>query len=152
MFPFSRKKEEFFTSDENDRVVAAIRSCENRTSGEIRVYVESRNKLVDPLERAAEVFTGLQMHLTHHRNAVLLYIAVKDKEVALFGDQGIHEMVGTQFWNEEVNHMLQYFRDNKLAEGIEHCVRHVGDVLTEKFPYIPTEDKNELPDEIVFGK
>lgn len=151
MFPFSRKTE-FFTPEENERVVSAIRSCENRTSGEIRIYVESRNKLVDPLERAAEVFAGLQMHLTHHRNAVLLYIAVKDKEVALFGDQGIHEMVGTQFWNAEVGHMLKYFRDNKLAEGIEHCVRHVGEVLSEKFPYIPTEDKNELPDEIVFGK
>ncbi len=152
MFPFSRKRKEFFTTDENERVIAAIRSCENRTSGEIRVYVESRNALVDPLERAAEVFVGLKMQLTHHRNAVLLYIAVKDKEVALFGDQGIHEMVGTAFWNEEVKHMLQYFKDNKLAEGIEHCVRHVGEVLSEKFPYIPTEDKNELPDEIVFGK
>ncbi len=151
MFPFSRKKE-FFTAEENERVIAAIRSCENRTSGEIRVYVESRNELVNPLERAAEVFVGLQMHHTHHRNAVLLYIAVKDHEVALFGDQGIHEMVGTQFWNEEVKHMLAYFKENKLAEGIEHCVRHVGEVLSEKFPYIPTEDKNELPDEIVFGK
>lgn len=152
MFPFSRKRNNFFTPEENERVIAAIRSCENRTSGEIRVYVESRNKYVDPLERATEVFTGLQMHLTHHRNAVLLYVAVKDKEVALFGDQGIHEMVGTEFWNEEVKHMLQYFKENKLAEGIEHCVRHVGEVLSEKFPYIHTEDRNELPDEIVFGK
>ena len=151
MFPFSRKKE-FFTPEENERVIAAIRSCENRTSGEIRVYVESRNELVNPLERAAEVFAGLQMQHTHHRNAVLLYIAVKDHEVALFGDQGIHEMVGTQFWNEEVKQMLEYFKDNRLAEGIEHCVRHVGEVLSEKFPYIPTEDRNELPDEIVFGK
>ncbi|MEO6583278.1 MAG: TPM domain-containing protein [Ferruginibacter sp.] len=152
MFPFSRKKKDFFTCEENDRVVAAIRSCENRTSGEMRVYVESKNLLVDPLERAAEVFNGLQMQQTHHRNAVLLYIAYKDKEVALYGDEGIHEQVGTSFWNTEVKHMLQYFKDNKLADGIEHCVRHVGEMLSEKFPFIPTEDKNELPDEIVFGK
>ena len=151
MFPFSKKKE-FFTCEENDRVVAAIRSCENRTSGEIRVYVESRNLYMDPLDRATEIFLGLKMHLTHHRNAVLLYVAVKDKEVALFGDEGIHQQVGTAFWNTEVNHMLAYFKDNHLADGIEHCVRHVGEVLSEKFPFIPTEDKNELPDEIVFGK
>lgn len=151
MFPFSKKKE-FFTAEENDQIIAAIRSCENRTSGEIRVYVESKNLYVEPLDRAAEVFAGLQMHLTHHRNAVLLYIAVKHKEVALFGDQGIHEQVGSEFWNMEVQHMLKYFRDNKLAEGIVHCVRHVGEVLCEKFPYDPNEDKNELPDEIVFGK
>lgn len=151
MFPFSRKKD-FFTTEENEQIVAAIRSCENRTSGEIRIYVESRNALVDPLERAAEIFLNLKMQQTHHRNAVLLYIAIKDHEVALFGDEGIHNAVGTAFWNEEVAHMLGFFRENKLADGIVHCVRHVGEVLSEKFPYIPTEDKNELPDEIVFGK
>ena len=151
MFPFSRKKE-FFTIEENDQVIAAIRSCENRTSGEIRVFVESKNPYDEPLDRAAEVFIQLKMHLTDHRNAVLLYIAVKHKEVALYGDKGIHDRVGSEFWNKEVRHMLQHFKNDKLATGIEHCVQHVGDVLHEKFPFIPTEDKNELPDEIVFGK
>ncbi len=66
MFLFSKKKE-IFTCEENDRVVAAIRSCENRTSGEIRVYVESKNLYVDPLDRAAEVFSGLLMQNTIHR-------------------------------------------------------------------------------------
>ena len=146
-----RKKRDYFTQQENEQIIAAIRSCENRTSGEIRIYVESKNPYVEPLDRAAEVFTNLKMNLTHHRNGVLLYIAVKHKEVALFGDEGIHQAVGTEFWNREVHHMLQHFRENHLADGIVHCVRHVGDVLAEKFPYIPTEDKNELPDEIVFG-
>lgn len=151
MFPFSRKKE-FFTHEEKDRIVAAIRSCEKRTSGEIRVFVESKNPFVEPLDRAAEIFTKLKMDLTDDRNAVLLYIAVKHKEVALYGDKGIHDKVGSEFWNGEVHHMLKYFRNDKLAGGIEHCVRHVGDVLSEKFPFDPKEDKNELPDEIVFGR
>ena len=38
-----------------------------------------------------------------------------------------------------------------LAQGITPIVC-VGETLAEKFPYIPTEDKNELPDEIIFGK
>lgn len=148
---FSKKKQ-FFTAEENDLIVAAIRSCENQTSGEIRVYVESTNIYVDPLDRAIEVFANLKMQLTASRNAVLLYIAVKHKQVALFGDQGIHEQVGSEFWNKEVQQMLEYFRNNKLADGIVQCVSHVGQVLSEKFPYDPKEDKNELPDEIVFGK
>jgi uncharacterized membrane protein len=151
MFPFQKKKD-FFTPEENQQVVAAIRSCENRTSGEIRVYVESKNLYVEPLDRAAEIFADLKMHETAHRNAVLLYVAVKHKEVALFGDKGIHEQVGTAFWNNQVRQMLGYFRDNKLADGIVQCVRHVGETLSEKFPYNSAEDKNELPDEIVFGK
>ena len=145
------KKQPFFQAEENERIVSAIRSTENRTSGEIRIYIESKNPYVEPLERAAEVFFMLKMDKTHHRNGVLLYIAHKHKEVALFGDEGIHEQVGTAFWQQEVKHMLGYFKDNDLAGGIVHCVKHVGETLCDKFPYIPTEDKNELPDEIVFG-
>ncbi len=148
---FSRKKE-FFTPAENELVVNAIRSSEARTSGEVRVYVESRNPYMDPLDRAREIFADLHMQETADRNAVLVYVAVKDREVALFGDEGIHQKVGTEFWNKEVNLMLSHFKENHPAAGLAHCIQHIGDVLIEKFPYDAKGDKNELPDEIVFGK
>ena len=151
MFSFFKKKD-LLSAAENERIVTAIRSCETTTSGEIRVYMENKNPLVDPLERAAVIFHELKMYETHHRNAVLLYMAVKHHEVALFGDSGIHEAVGTAFWNSEVKMMLEHFRNGNIGEGIEKCVLDVGHVLAEKFPYISTEDKNELPDEIVFGQ
>jgi uncharacterized membrane protein len=146
------KKQPLFSQEENESIVSAIRSCEKRTSGEIRVFIEGRNKYMEPLDRAAEIFHALKMNLTDHRNGVLLYIAHKDHEVALFGDSGIHEKVGSAYWNEEVKIMINYFKKGKLAEGIANCVKHVGETLAEKFPYIATEDKNELPDEIIFGK
>lgn len=150
MSPLFRKKALLSDAD-NQRIVAAIRSCEKTTSGEIRVFMESRNPLVNTLERAADIFYRLQMQKTHHRNGVLLYVAVKDHEVAIFGDEGIHQAVGTEFWNKEVTMMLQHFRNEELALGVEKCVLDVGRVLAEKFPYMSTEDKNELPDEIIFG-
>ncbi len=151
MFSFFKKKEPF-TVQENEQIVSAIRNAEKRTSGEVRVYVESKNPLVDPLERAALIFAKLKMEQTDHRNAVLLYIAINDKELALYGDQGIHEKVGTVYWENEVKEMLQNFKDNHLVDGIINCLAHIGEALTDKFPYIATEDKNELPDEIIFGK
>ncbi len=146
------KRKNFFTEEENLNIVAAIRAAEINTSGEIRVYIESKNPLMNPLERAARVFTNLKMEKTHHRNGVLLYLASKHKEVALFGDEGIYKSLGADYWNSQVNQMLLLFKENKLADGIVLCIEHVGKSLAEKFPYIPTEDKNELPDEIVFGK
>lgn len=146
------KKKSFFTEEENLNIVQAIRAAEVNTSGEIRVYIESKNPLINPLERAARVFTKLKMEKTHHRNGVLLYLASKHKEVALFGDEGIYKTLGEEYWNCEVNEMLKLFKEKKLADGIVLCINHVGKSLSEKFPYIPTEDKNELPDEIVFGK
>lgn len=151
IFSFSKKKQ-LFTEDENRRIVSAIRTCEQRTSGEIRVYIEAKNPYVSTMERAVEIFDHLEMEQTEHRNAVILYVAYKHKEVALFGDAGIYEKTGAAFWDAEVKKMITNFGENHLSEGIIQCVLDVGEVLHASFPYEPTEDKNELPDDIVFGK
>ncbi len=149
---FKSKPKPFFDARENELIVKAIQHCEQNTSGEIRVYIEAKNPLVSPMERAMLIFTGLQMHLTEERNGVLLYIAHKHKEVALVADEGIYKKVGQQFWDDEVKKMLDKFKNEKLAEGIRQCVLDVGHVLQESFPYKSDIDKNELPDEIVFGR
>ena len=92
------------------------------------------------------------MQQTDQRNAVLLYMAIKDRELALYGDAGIHEQVGSAYWEKEVQEMLGKFKEEKLVDGIVNCLQHIGNTLSEKFPYMASEDKNELPDEIVFGK
>ena len=46
---------------EQKQIIAAIQAAEQRTSGEIRVFVESRCRFVDPLDRATEVFAALKM-------------------------------------------------------------------------------------------
>ncbi|RYF88665.1 MAG: TPM domain-containing protein [Chitinophagaceae bacterium] len=151
LFSFTKPRQ-LFTEDENRRIVSAIRACERRTSGEIRVYIEAKNPYVNPLERAVEVFGKLKMDNTDDRNGVLLYIAYKHHEVALFGDAGIYERTGAAFWDAEVKKMLANFKENHLPEGIIECVLHVGEALHAFFPYEHAEDKNELPDDIVFGK
>ena len=151
LFPFTKKKS-IFSEDETRRIVSAIRTCEQRTSGEIRVFIEAKNPYVSPMDRAMEVFAHLKMEKTDHRNGVLLYIAYKHHELALFADEGIYQHAGADFWNAEVHKMIANFKDNHLPEGIIQCVLDVGAALEKAFPYIPSEDKNELPDDIVFGK
>ncbi len=73
-------------------------------------------------------------------------------QLAIDGDEGIHNKVGSAFWNEEVKHILSEFNAAHYAEGIMQIVKEVGEALHEHFPYTATTDKNELPDEIVFGK
>lgn len=152
IFSFLHKPKEFFSAKDKEQIVQAIRNAERETSGEIRVYVESRNPLVNVMERAAEIFFNLKMQQTDDRNAVLLYIAMKDKELALFGDEGIYKRVGADYWNNEVKNMISQFSKDNISNGIEQCIQHIGQTLKEKFPYNTTTDKNELPDDIVFGK
>lgn len=147
-----KKPVEFFTKDQQAFIQSAVAEAEKNTSGEVRVYVESRCRFVDPLDRAAELFFGLQMDKTNDRNGVLVYVAMKDRQLAVFGDAGIHEKVGQDFWNAEVKKMLTAFNKENYAQGIATVVRDIGSVLTSHFPYDASTDKNELPDEIVFGR
>lgn len=145
------KKKDFFSADQKERIVTAIRSMEKQTSGEIRVFVESKNPFVDPVDRAAKIFFKLKMEKTDNRNGVLLYIATKHKELALFGDEGIYKATGADYWDGAVKNMISHFNGDDICEGMVQCIKQVGETLKEKFPYDKTEDKNELPDEIVFG-
>jgi len=147
-----QKRKEFFTAEEKNLIVSAIRDAERMTSGEVRVFVESRCSYVNALDRAAELFFRLQMDETEDRNAVLVYIAVKDHQLAVFGDEGIHKKVGPEFWEKEVESMIRNFNRNNYAEGISRCVTDIGEALHTHFPYNNDTDKNELPDDIVFGK
>jgi uncharacterized membrane protein len=149
--PFFAKKD-FFSEEEKKMIVDAIREAEMQTSGEIRVYVESRCRYVDPLDRAAEVFAFLKMEKTAARNAVLLYLAHKDRQLAIFGDQGIHEKVGELFWRNQVSQILAHFQQEHFAEAMAEAIRGIGDALKFHFPYDRQTDINELPDDIVFGR
>ena len=146
------KKKEFFSKEENEKIVESIRNAERSTSGEVRVFIESKCKFIDPLDRALEIFAELKMEKTDYRNAVLLYVALKDRQLAIYADKGIHEKVGQQFWEDQVNKILLHFDKENYAEGISNCITKIGEALAENFPYNSDIDKNELPDEIIFGK
>jgi uncharacterized membrane protein len=146
------KKKEFFTPEEKESIVDAVQKAEHRTSGEVRVFVEHRCRYVNAIDRAIEIFENLQMHKTELRNAVLVYVAVKDRQLAIFGDEGIHKKVGNEYWANEVVKMINAFNRDHIAEGICQCVKDVGEALCTHFPYDRNTDKNELPDDIVFGR
>ena len=129
----------------------AVRNAERHTSGEIRVFVESRCPYMDAIERAGQVFFKLQMQKTDDRNAVILYVAIKDRQLAVFGDEGIHARVGQEYWNRKVQQIISSFNRENYAEGIRQCIAEIGEALHTHFPFDNDTDKNELPDDIVFG-
>jgi len=142
----------FLPAEDEERIVAAIRESEKRTSGEIRVYAESRCRYVNAIDRAAELFFGLQMERTQHRNGVLVYVAILDRQFALFADEGIYQEMGKEYWDREASLMLEAFKKQEFADGIIAVVKDIGEALATHFPYDGRTDKNELPDNIIFGK
>lgn len=152
IFSFGRPKQTLFSEQEKSVLVQAIAEQEKRTSGEIRLYIESHCVYVDPVDRAREVFHELNMHKTAERNGVLIYIAHKDHQLAILGDEGIYKAMGADFWHREVQKILSRFSAHDFLKGILEIISDLGAALVDKFPYDGNTDKNELSDDIVFGK
>lgn len=142
--------DEYFKLGERIRIVDAVKQAEKNTSGEIRVHIENHTKK-DILDRAADVFALLKMHKTEQRNGVLFYLALNDKEFAVLGDAGINAVVPKDFWESIKDEMVKHFAQNDFTQGLITGITMAGVKLKEHFPY-QTDDVNELPDEISFGK
>jgi|SRR5690606_4677706 len=149
---FSRKNKSLLNKQEQAIVITAIQEAERRTSGEVRVFVESHCSYVDSMDRAREVFFKLKMDKTEDRNAVLVYVAINDHQMALFGDEGIFKKTDIdRYWMNEVTLMRTHFQNGQIAEGIAAAIKDIGIALHQHFPYDQDTDRNELPDDIVFG-
>lgn len=126
--------------------MAAIHAAEQKTSGEIRVLI-SRHKPKDPVQAARKAFVKLGMTRTRLRNAVLIFIAPRARQLAVIGDTAVHQRCGEQFWREIAEQMATQFKDGKFTEGIVSVIQKIGELLATHFPRLP-DDKNELPNNI----
>ena len=138
--------EEFLPAADRAQVRAAIAAAERTTSAELRVHLDEHCEDAE-LDRAAYLFTQLDMHRTALRNGVLLYVNVADRRVAVIGDAGIHDRVGQSFWNDVIELMRLRFMGGRYAEGVVAGVERIAEKLQEHFPRT-AGDRNELTDEI----
>jgi uncharacterized membrane protein len=141
--------EDFLTTNEEQEVIEAIRIAELNTSGEIRVHIEKTSK-GDATNRALEVFHTLKMDNTKLQNAVLIYVAVEDKNFVIYGDKGINDVVSENFWDSTKDIMQYHFKAGNFMQGLVEGVLKSGEQLKKYFPYTDL-DTNELINEISKG-
>jgi len=142
------KSHHFISNIRNDEITAAIAKAEQKTSGEIRVFV-SHHPCRDPMGTAKKHFERLGMTKTHHRNGVLIFVAPESRTFALLGDTGIHEKCGDDFWQALRDEMIPHFKSDRFTEGVVHAVSKAGELLARHFPAGPGDEMNELPNTIV---
>ena len=145
---FGFKKHEFFSNQEEQEIILAIRHAERQTSGEIRVHVQ-RFLDKDVLADAIKTFHRLKMDRTKDRNAVIFFLIPEEKQFAVYGDEGIHQKVADVFWNDVKDILATAFRDGHYVEGLSEGIKLTGEKLQAFFPY-QSNDKNELLDEISY--
>lgn len=140
---------DFFSKEQGDQIIGAIRQAELNTSGEIRVHIEANCK-GEIVHAAQKTFKRLKMQLTKDRNGVLFFIAPERKEFAVIGDEGIDKVVPENFWVDIRDALQQNFKHAQFKEGVIAGIERVGEKLKAYFPY-QEDDENELPDEISYG-
>ena len=143
------KTEDFLTKEEEQEIVQAIVVAENNTSGEIRVHIEEHSEKL-PLDRAQEVFFKLKMDKTKDRNGVLFYVCVADKKFAIIGDEGINNVVDTNFWNSTKEVVIANFKEKNFKKGLVDGILKAGEQLKSYFPF-QSDDVDELSNEISRG-
>ena len=140
------KQKEFLEKLDQDRIVKAIQSAEERTSGEIRIHVQPKSGS-DIRQFAERTFERLGMTKTALRNGVLLFIASEENRFAILGDRGIDQKVPAGFWDEIAAKLTIRFKNSEFTDGIVEAINAAGEHLKEYFPRA-TDDVNELPDQI----
>ena len=145
---FGKKK--FFSGREEKQIIHTIKTAEQYTSGEIRLFVEPECE-DDPIEKAIAIFQHLKLHEKGHRNGVLIYLATEHRKFAIIGDEGIHAKVPDNFWEDIKNKMAEFFRQGKIPEGICEGIALIGEKLKENFPVDPN-DKDGYTDKINYSK
>ena len=138
-----------FTPDEEQRIEAAITEAERMTSGEIRLHVEDHCN-EDALSHARKAFGKLRMHQTSERNAVLIYVALVDHQIAIYGDEGIHSTVGLNYWASLIEIVTGHARRGDLASGLVEAIHELGRILKKYYPY-QDDDVDELDNTISYG-
>ena len=138
--------EEFLSASEEQEIVETIRQAELNTSGEIRVHIENSSK-VEINKRTLEIFYNLKMDNTKLQNAVLIYVAVIDKQFVIYGDKGINNVVESNFWDSTKNTIEQHFKNGSFKQGLVDGIIKAGEQLKNHFP-LQSNDQNELPNEI----
>jgi len=141
---------EFLTPAESDRVNAAIKNAERDTSAEIKLVV-ARHCWSDIKNKASGIFKKLGLDKTKEHNGVLILFIVTNREFLVYGDQGIHEKVGQDFWNDIRDRMSADFHEGRFADGICDGIELIGKKLAEYFPH-KRGDINEIADEIVYER
>lgn len=140
------KRRTFF---DEARIVAALRTAEAGTSGELRVSVDPKADL-PAQEAAARAFRRLGMHRTAHRNGVLILVQPNVKRFAVLGDRGLHAKVGQAFWDGIAEGLKAHFAEGRFTEGLEAALAQVGEELARHFPAEPG-NPDELPDAVDRG-
>ncbi len=129
------------------KLVEMIGEAERGNRGEVRVHIENKSPSDDVMDRAKQLFGKLGMHKTRDDTAVLLYLAIVDRKVAVYAGKGIHGAAEEGFWGGVAAEVAGGFKAGDSLGGLCNALEMIGHLLREHAPGDDTAG-DELPNQV----
>ena len=137
------------TGDEVQRLEAKITAAEAQTTAQLKVVVAEREWL-GIRRKARRLFVRHGLHQTAQRNCVLILLVRQSRQFVIFGDAGVHQKVGQDYWDFLREEMSAEFREGRFYDGLALAVQAVGQTLHDLFPAEAPAAQDELSNAILF--
>lgn len=126
-----------------------IASAEQLTSAEFKIIV-AKHAWFGLRKKANRLFKKHNLHQTKERNAVLLLVIEKDKQLLIYGDEGIHSKLEPGIWELILEEVISAFKQEEFTYGLGLGIHLIADHLVQHYPSSENMDKNEISNEIIF--
>jgi putative membrane protein len=98
--------------------------------------------------RAVDQFLVQNLHTTHGRTGVLIFVSIAERYAEILADAGIHKKVPQATWQAIVDDLTHKIGEGRAADGFIAAIERSGKLLAEHFPP-GTRDPNELPNHLI---
>lgn len=136
------------TQNETIKLQAKISALEKLTSAEFKI-IFCKHAWTGIQRKAEKLFNKCGLNKTHERNTVLLLIVEKDRELLIYGDEGIHRESSTEHWPAVRDAILDDFRRGDFYSGLSTGIEMVAENLMQCFPADGSK-RNEVSNDILF--
>jgi uncharacterized membrane protein len=133
--------------DELDRLSVKIAAAEQLTSAELCVVI-TKSSWFGIRNKARKLFLEYRLDQTAQRNAVMILVDTRSRELLIYGDDGVHQRVDEAFWDDVRDAMLEQLRAGRLADALATGIARVGETLALLFP-AGAADRNEIAHDVI---
>src|SRR5688500_10851159 len=121
------------SAEDIQRLDAKIGAVRQMTSADLRVAITGPTWL-GINRKARGIFDEHGLAKTAERNAVLIVVDPKSREIAIYGDEGVSSRTDEMFWDDVRDAMVGEFRAGRPADGLSLGIRLLGEELVRLYP------------------
>ena len=106
----------------------------------------------EPLEEAKRLFAKFGLHKTEDHNGILIVIAVRTRQFAVWADQGVVRRAHDKLWDEVCHDLSHHFKADQRLNGMIAALDRMEKILAVEQPSKLGKSKhNELSNKPIVG-